>query len=204
MRRLFFALAAFAAVSIAAPASAADIINENFESGLGSFTATGQANINAGSDYIPCCGVTGSAGALSNHFVSFGSGNLPSGIIMTAPATVAGQLYHLTFDYGALGSGSEMLNFSLPDYALTFSLLAVANNNLDTTFQTYSADILGNGGPLTLQFQSSGVANVDAIIDNVRLTGAPVPEPATWAMMLLGFGGIGMAMRRTRRVVALA
>ena len=26
--------------------------------------------------------------------------------------------------------------------------------------------------------------------------GAAVPEPATWAMMLLGFGGIGMAMRR--------
>ena len=133
-----------------------------------------------------------------------GSGCTTTYETMTAPATVAGELYHLTFDYGALGAGSEMLNFSLPDYAVTFSLLAVANNNLDTTFQTYSADILGNGRPLTLQFQSSGVANVDAIIDNVRLTGAPVPEPATWAMMLLGFGGIGMAMRRTRRVVALA
>ena len=33
-----------------------------------------------------------------------------------------------------------------------------------------------------------------------RVTG-PVPEPATWAMMLLGFGGIGMAMRRRRRPV---
>jgi hypothetical protein len=27
----------------------------------------------------------------------------------------------------------------------------------------------------------------------------PVPEPATWAMMLLGFGGVGMAMRRSRK-----
>jgi hypothetical protein len=26
-----------------------------------------------------------------------------------------------------------------------------------------------------------------------------VPEPATWALMLLGFGGIGMSMRRGRR-----
>ena len=26
-----------------------------------------------------------------------------------------------------------------------------------------------------------------------------VPEPATWALMLLGFGGIGVAMRRGRR-----
>lgn len=48
-------------------------------------------------------------------------------------------------------------------------------------------------------------------ISNVRfqydtaLTGAnftstpPVPEPATWAMMLLGFGGIGVTMRRGRK-----
>jgi hypothetical protein len=26
-----------------------------------------------------------------------------------------------------------------------------------------------------------------------------VPEPATWAMMLLGFGGIGVAIRRSKR-----
>lgn len=30
-------------------------------------------------------------------------------------------------------------------------------------------------------------------------TSSAVPEPATWAMMLLGFGGIGMAMRRGRK-----
>jgi hypothetical protein len=30
-----------------------------------------------------------------------------------------------------------------------------------------------------------------------------VPEPATWALMLLGFGGIGMALRRSRRSGAL-
>jgi phospholipase/lecithinase/hemolysin len=29
---------------------------------------------------------------------------------------------------------------------------------------------------------------------------APVPEPATWVMMLLGFGAIGFGMRRQRRV----
>lgn len=30
---------------------------------------------------------------------------------------------------------------------------------------------------------------------------AGVPEPATWAMMLIGFGGIGLATRRRRRPV---
>jgi hypothetical protein len=29
--------------------------------------------------------------------------------------------------------------------------------------------------------------------------GGPVPEPATWAMMLVGFGGMGAILRRTRR-----
>jgi hypothetical protein len=34
-------------------------------------------------------------------------------------------------------------------------------------------------------------------------TGGSVPEPATWALMLLGFGGMGMALRRSRRQQAL-
>ncbi|MEO7411428.1 MAG: PEPxxWA-CTERM sorting domain-containing protein, partial [Sphingomicrobium sp.] len=31
---------------------------------------------------------------------------------------------------------------------------------------------------------------------------AAVPEPSTWAMMLIGFGGVGVAMRRRRRTGA--
>jgi PEP-CTERM motif len=31
------------------------------------------------------------------------------------------------------------------------------------------------------------------------LTGAPVPEPATWSIMLIGFAGIGFFMMRSRR-----
>ena len=31
---------------------------------------------------------------------------------------------------------------------------------------------------------------------------APVPEPATWAMMLAGFGALGFAMRRHPRQAA--
>jgi len=45
------------------------------------------------------------------------------------------------------------------------------------------------GQPLSLTLPASS---------NAYLFTSPsgVPEPATWAMMLLGFGGIGMAMRR--------
>ncbi len=47
------------------------------------------------------------------------------------------------------------------------------------------ASIGGSGGP---SGEGSGV-----------VLHPPVPEPATWAMMLVGFGGIGMAMRRRRK-----
>jgi hypothetical protein len=37
-----------------------------------------------------------------------------------------------------------------------------------------------------------------------RITLKPgVPEPATWAMMLLGFGGLGAALRRSRATASL-
>ena len=49
----------------------------------------------------------------------------------------------------------------------------------------------GPNGGATVTFQSGGVA--------------PVPEPATWAMMIVGFGAVGAATRRNRkRKLALA
>jgi hypothetical protein len=31
-----------------------------------------------------------------------------------------------------------------------------------------------------------------------------VPEPASWALMILGFGGVGAALRRPRKATAAA
>jgi len=47
------------------------------------------------------------------------------------------------------------------------------------------------GGPATVLFDVNGGP-------------AGVPEPATWAMMLIGFGGLGVAMRSKRRKLAVA
>lgn len=40
-------------------------------------------------------------------------------------------------------------------------------------------------------------------IDVSDQNGTPLPEPGTWAMMLLGFGAAGVSMRRSRRNKAL-
>jgi len=52
----------------------------------------------------------------------------------------------------------------------------------------------------SVQFTSSGNSFE---FDNIATTSA-VPEPATWAMMITGFGMAGAAMRRRRRTAALA
>ena len=46
----------------------------------------------------------------------------------------------------------------------------------------------------------TGMTNLaGAISGNLTITALPVPEPAAWAMMLVGFVGIGMALRRNQR-----
>jgi hypothetical protein len=55
------------------------------------------------------------------------------------------------------------------------------------------------GSTYNLSFTGSG-NNAAAVTGSVSLTARPaVPEPATWAMMLLGFAGIGMTIRRRQR-----
>ena len=36
-------------------------------------------------------------------------------------------------------------------------------------------------------------------LDNISVVSGAVPEPGTWAMMLLGFGAMGLAIRRDRK-----
>jgi hypothetical protein len=60
----------------------------------------------------------------------------------------------------------------------------------------YDRDFDTTNGPVAL-------ANTN-VYARFTPSAAAVPEPMTWAMMLLGFGGIGMAMRRRRHVVANA
>jgi hypothetical protein len=89
------------------------------------------------------------------------------------------------------------------------------------TFTDSSGAIVGTpfapgGGPFVVavptgaSFLSSGV-NDDIFSDNsggwdinVAGIGAATPEPSTWAMMLLGLGGLGLARYRASRKAAVA
>lgn len=56
----------------------------------------------------------------------------------------------------------------------------------------------------TGSFVGQGTADVSVHPSIVSLSFGAVPEPASWAMMLLGFGGVGLAVRRRRKTVAIA
>ena len=89
---------------------------------------------------------------------------------------------------------SAILSDGITNYALHFVGALGPNEfwGLDTTFipmGTYTLLIQGNNtGPGSLG-------------GTVTINPASVPEPATWAMMLLGFGAIGWQLRRRRTPV---
>jgi uncharacterized protein (TIGR03118 family) len=68
----------------------------------------------------------------------------------------------------------------------------------------------GNGGAMNQLFFSAGIPGPNGNIEDHGLFGdisavqTAVPEPSTWAMMLLGFAGLGFAFRQSRRRVSFA
>ena len=123
--------------------------------------------------------------------------------IVGSAALFSGQLSNTGITPGGPGN----INFSnilLDGMANMFSLVTPAG-----AAETWACcQPGGNGaftlgtGPHTLTFTATNTSNVlGTYSGNFNFAVAPVPEPATWAMMLLGFGGIGFAMRRRRSPV---
>jgi hypothetical protein len=58
---------------------------------------------------------------------------------------------------------------------------------------------------LTQMFTNPGTFNATAIYDPLQITITSVPEPSTWAMLTIGFAGLGFAgYRASRKSAALA
>ena len=72
----------------------------------------------------------------------------------------------------------------------------------------FNVPIYQSGGT---NYASVGSNNATSVWNNQGLGGitftridAAVPEPETWALLLLGFGAVGMTLRRRRRQIAIA
>jgi len=107
-----------------------------------------------------------------------------------------------------LGSGSVVTSFSFEDVSgLTFDSVSFSNGS--STFNipvitTAQGELTARGEniPIVSGAVNTLTVNYTALGGNAsyggNLTFAPVPEPMTWAMMIIGFVAVGFAMRRRR------
>jgi hypothetical protein len=103
------------------------------------------------------------------------------------------------FQFGSTTSGESWLVFaSNTGTAGSFVQVASGSDELVHTLV----------GPVSNFYYFKENTATGATLDNVLLAEvsgvAAVPEPATWAMMLLGFVGLGFAFRQSRRKVSFA
>lgn len=229
MNLLKTAVAAAIAALAATSAHAALLANADFEtpaapyglpSGWDGSTATpgGPQNspnvfVASGADYIPCCAVIGSPAALANHFVTFGAGDSPhvGGLLGQTFATVAGQTYLLSFLQATFGAaGTQTLEVRIGDVThnalvATQAFTVATDNNLDTGFTHQSLVFTATGAVSRLQIENiSGVTDsIDAVVDDFAIIprggAGGAPEPASWALMVGGFGAAGAFLRLRAR-----
>jgi len=206
MPKLAITAAAFAALAIAAPATAAVTISST----PGSATYTGPTptyNFDSGRP----ANVTGGAvvtGTTSSHAQPLGStgGYFSVGPADGSPGNIDlssfGQIFNLTFIWGSVDAYNTLQLIGASNNVLyTFTGADVfnpANGNQTAAGTNPLVQILLTGADVTAVrgLRLSSTQNAFEL-DNLAVNA--VPEPATWALMLMGFGAVGYSMRRGRR-----
>jgi hypothetical protein len=211
LRTRIFAAAALAAGFAFTPAKAAVILDGNFNDPLasGTFqTVTGGNFFGNGNVW----GVIGnSVDVIGNYWQAppTGGGSVDlSGNDTGAIAqmfNVAAGTYKLSFYLsgnpdGGVGQRAVDVLVGGQSQLFTYNVTA-ANSRSDMDFALESLIFTSNGTNDILAFLGQDAGPYGAVIGGVSI--AAVPEAATWMMMILGFGGIGM-MLRGRRQASLA
>ena len=131
-------------------------------------------------------------------------GQANGGTISQSFATVVGQVYALNFWYSHnLFAGLPSASARLSAAGLSDSITHSGGNNGDLAWQYYSNSFTATSASTTLLFVNTvGGQNEGVLLDGVSVMA--VPEPSTWAMLILGFGLLGTGMRRRSQTNAFA
>jgi choice-of-anchor C domain-containing protein len=135
------------------------------------------------------------------------SGNVAGTIASQTLNTTAGVLYVGSFMIAGNTDGGpaiKTLGFLIDGVAqpaVTFD--STGNSRASMGWSTETFQFVGTGSD-TIQFESLTATPYGPALDDVVVTAA-VPEASTWAMMLLGFCGVGfMAYRRKEKLPLMA
>lgn len=115
------------------------------------------------------------------------------GFVQLDVSALFGKVFNVSFFTNSTSDGEQWSVFG-SNVAGSYSGLALLSGTNE------SSAILPNFGTYKYyDFASTSASGgKNYLLGGVALTPA-VPEPATWAMMLLGFGGMGVSLRRRRR-----
>ncbi len=134
------------------------------------------------------------------------NGNNSAGTIGQTIATTIGRLYTLRFDLSGnpdIGSATRVAlvgaNGPIGSESYTFTTgPSPLNNRANMNWSPRTLTFTATSTSTLITFASANSGSWGPAIDNVSVM---VPEPATWAMMILGFGGVGTMLRSRRRTV---
>lgn len=131
-----------------------------------------------------------------------------AGTISQSFDTVVGKLYQVSFAYSRNAAGAP--DPATADVSAGGSIFHVSAANNPALYGTGGNMLWQQGGFSfvgtghdTIQLKATVPGNGGVFFDAVSVSGG-VPEPATWALMISGFGLAGAALRRRRAVAAAA
>ena len=157
-----------------------------------SFTLSDAATVNALGYWA--------SGNLTSHRVAIWdmSGTMLTSGTVTAADTLLGNYRYDSIAPLLLGAGSYVIGGEFFSGNFPTDLTGVTNAaSYGWTQDRYA----GAGFAFPTSTSSGGYGqNGIALVNFSIAQGAAVPEPATWAMMLMGFGAIGVSLRRRKRV----
>lgn len=148
-----------------------------------------------------------------------------NGFDIDGAESIPGETISTAFYDDATDAFTDTFDFFLPDGIVGFTLSSIgfaANSSIQSISMNFNGTnipltLTGNAGggvtvtaasgafPISLggpqKLTITGTAGPDAVYSSTatfeRVT-APVPEPASWALMIAGFGGAGAMLRRRK------